>query len=186
MDNAELIEEVRNLQDRVDELEEQQSDNQPQPWSPTRRSLLGGLTGGGIGLMALLSASSPAAAATDQLGSPSRRIDFYGGTGDFTTLEAAIQTTSPRTDVSVTTGSIPFESSYQNIVDDDGSDLDTIEEPTPNIGTRMIIQFANPVTVINSSGNINLNGDTDTTPNAGDHLEFIFNGGTWYEVGRSV
>jgi len=88
MDKAELIEEVRKLQDRVDELEEQQSDNEPQPLSPTRRSLLGGLTGGGIGLLALLSASSPAAAATDQLGSPSRRIDFYGGTGDFTALEA--------------------------------------------------------------------------------------------------
>jgi len=91
MDKVELIEEVRNLQDRVAELEQQQPDERTQSWSPTRRSLLGGLTGGGIGLMALLSTSSPAAAATDQLGEPARRIDMYQGFANATsfTLEGS-------------------------------------------------------------------------------------------------
>jgi len=91
MDNAELIEAVRDLRDRVDELEQQQSDNEPQSWSPTRRRVLGALTGGGIGLLALLSASSPAAAAPDQLGEPSRRVDMYLGFANATsfTLEGS-------------------------------------------------------------------------------------------------
>lgn len=52
---------------------------------------MGGLTGGALGLAGLLFTSNPAAAATDQLGTASTRIDLYAGfvNADSVTLNGA-------------------------------------------------------------------------------------------------
>lgn len=88
MEDEQLRAEVQRLRERVKTLENEQSEPDSGALTPTRRRLLGGAAGGTLGFAALLSAPSPAAAASGQVGSPSNRLDFYGDTVDTNTLEA--------------------------------------------------------------------------------------------------